>query len=356
MARKRSFRPIKVGIVGVGRGGCGQLKELGKHRSQFALKAVYDVDADRCRKVAEEWGAQPFADWKGFLAEADVELVTIANRSTDHVPYAMDCLKSGRRVLVEKPLAVTHAGAKKLAACARRAGSQLYVHQNRRFERGFCSLQEILKSKVLGEVFDIKLKRGGYQRRDDWQTLKACGGGQGLNWGAHIVDHALALLDGEAYDLWTDVKRVAALGDAEDHFKAVFRGKKSGLLIDVEVTGGQAQPDYPYRVTGTRGSLVGDDKVFKLRYIDPKQRFNKAARASSATPDLVGGYRFGEEIRWVEETVETKPPERDIWDCLFDAVRKRRKFPITVEHAVEIVRVIDAAKKGTPFESPLRGV
>ena len=42
-----------------------------------------------------------------------------------------------------------------------------------------------------------------------------CGGGQLNNWGPHIIDHALQFLDYKVAEVWSDLKRVAAVGDAE---------------------------------------------------------------------------------------------------------------------------------------------
>ena len=75
----------------------------------------------------------------------------------------------------------TYAQAKQMVATARRLKRKLHVRHNRRFE-GLHAYQEIIKSGILGDVFEIKLRRNNYQRRDDWQTLMKYGGGQLLIW------------------------------------------------------------------------------------------------------------------------------------------------------------------------------
>jgi hypothetical protein len=45
-----------------------------------------------------------------------------------------------------------------------------------------------------------------------------------LNWGPHIVDHALRMLDSPVKHIWSNLRRVAAVGDAEDHLKIVLTG------------------------------------------------------------------------------------------------------------------------------------
>ena len=100
-------------------------------------------------------------------------------------------------------------------------------------------MQEIIRSGILGDVYEIRLARHGYQRRDDWQTIKEFGGGQLLNWGPHIVDHALRFLESPVATQFSDLKFIAAVGDAEDHLKIVLKGE-NGRFVDMEISGGVA--------------------------------------------------------------------------------------------------------------------
>ncbi len=82
--------------------------------------------------------------------------------------------------------------AKELIKLGRQPGGPcLYIRHNRRFEYGFQMVQEIIDSGILGEVYEIKLTCNGFQRRNDWQTLKKYGGRQICNWGPHNIDHAI---------------------------------------------------------------------------------------------------------------------------------------------------------------------
>ena len=99
--------------------------------------------------------------------------------------------------------------AKALRALSATSRGNLYIRHNRRFEPGFQHVREIIDSGLLGEVFEIKLRRVGYSRRDDWQTIMEFGGGQLLNWGPHIVDHSLRLLGAPLKSLWSDLKQTA---------------------------------------------------------------------------------------------------------------------------------------------------
>ena len=352
MAKKK---PIRVGIAGLGRAGWSmQTYELDERKSMFKIVAACDVEQERCDKMAERYGCATYLKIEDLVKDPDVELVSIATRSPDHVRHAKLALKAGKSVFVEKPMATTYEEAKKLKPAAAKAKGKLFVRHNRRFEAGFQHVREIIASGVLGKVFEIKLRRMSYQRRDDWQTIINCGGGQLLNWGPHIIDHGLQFLESPLADLWSDLKLVAAVGDAEDHLKIIMRGK-NGRVIDLEISGGAALGEREYIVLGSKGALMSDGSDLKLRYIDPKQKLSRE-RANPGTPGMEAAFhRVGrqEPIRWIEKTVPIGPKakckESDIWNHLYASMRERKKFPITLDQALEVMKVVSMVKEGTPF-------
>jgi len=346
-------KPIRLGIVGLGRAGIGMhCTELKGRERKFQIVAACDPIRERRDLMAERYGCATYRRIEDLLADPDVEMADIASRSKDHLAHALLALKSGKHVFLEKPICLTYAGAKKLKAAAKRAKGRLFVRHNRRWEPAFHHVQEIIASGVLGDVFEIKLRRGGYQRRDDWQTLKRYGGGQLLNWGPHIIDHALQMLGAPLESVWSNLKRIAALGDAEDHLKIVLTGR-NGRVVDVEISGGAALPEPLYLVNGSRGALRVDGDQITLRYLHPRVK-EAPNRASAATPDFMGGFGGAGKLRWVEKTMPVAPKRKTdtamIWDALYDAVRKRRKFPVTLDEAVEVMKVVSRARAGTRFD------
>jgi predicted dehydrogenase len=229
------------------------------------------------------------------------------------------------------------------------------LRHNRRFEAPFNHIREIIASGKLGEVYEIKLCRHSFQRRSDWQTIIECGGGQLNNWGPHIIDHALQFLDYKVKEIWSDLKKIAAVGDAEDHLKIVFKGE-SGLVVDMEISGGAALPQNEYIIFGTRGALTCSGTRIKMKYADPEQVFQKV-EAFPGTPPLNGGFSNGyadlEAIRWIEEEFEVAPtPATDtfyIWPAMYKSIREGAEFPVSIKEGLAVVKVIDEVKKGTEF-------
>lgn len=345
---------INVGIVGIGRAGWGMhCRELNNYQDLFEITAACDVLPDRVEKMKEKYNCAGYADYDSFLEDPEVELVSIAVRSPEHVDFAIRALDAGKKVFLEKPIALNHADAEKLVEADRRKPGRLYCRHNRRFEPAFQHIREIIASGIIGDVYEIKLCRHGYQRRADWQTLVHSGGGQLNNWGPHLIDHALRFIQSPVKDVWSDLKKIAAVGDAEDHLKIMITGE-SGIVVDVEISGGVALPAPVYTVYGTKGALVCEDEQdIKIKYIDPGQDLPELA-ANPASPPLTGSFGNSEPIKWRRKTIMVEPATEcdtfHIWKHLYEAIRNNVPFPITLEEAAEVVRITEMARTGSDFE------
>jgi predicted dehydrogenase len=365
------MQKIKVGLVGLGRAGWGMhTVEMDKFGDKFEITGSYDVIAERMDYMAKRYpNCKAHQSFESLINDPEIELVAIANRSPEHVKYNIAALEAGKIVFAEKPVALNYAEAMQLKAAADKHPGKLFCRQNRRFEAAFHHVSEIIASGILGKVFEIKLCRHSYNRRNDWQTLREFGGGQLANWGPHLIDHALQFINYEIESIWGDMKQIAASGDAEDHFKAVIRGK-SGLVVDVEVSGGIALPSPVYAVYGSKGSLIANNEnELHLKYLDVSQctpqpavdrttpaidaapyhqqvqaqaQAQQAKWSAQSGPVNIGG------LAWVEETIPTNPKSgatvNDIYLHLYRAIRENVPFPVKNEEAFEVVRVTEAIR------------
>ena len=289
-------KPINLGLVGIGRAGWGMhCNELEGRENKFRFAAACDVVPERCQKMVDKYGCKAYSDIEDLVHDPEVEVVDIATRSVDHYEHARLALEAGKTVFLEKPICRTYEEAVKLREVENRTNGILYFRHNRRFEKAFCHVREIISSGILGEIFEIKLRRGGFSRREDWQTLKKFGGGQLLNWGPHIIDQGLRLLETEPESMWSDLKRIAAVGDAEDYFKILLRGQNN-RLVDMEMSGARTVQEPEFMVAGNRGGLWVDDSGISMKYLDPEQQLEERT-AISDTPPETGSFGRSEERR-----------------------------------------------------------
>jgi predicted dehydrogenase len=320
--------------------------ELAGREEKFRIVAGCDLLPERRAMMAERYGCAVYADIAELIADPAVEVVDIATRSCDHFAHVKLALQAGKIVFDEKPMCRTYAEAMELQALAAASAGALYIRHNRRFEPAFQHIREILDSGLLGEVYEIKLRRVGYSRRDDWQTIDAFGGGQLLNWGPHIIDHGLRLLGAPATAMWADLKQVAAAGDCEDHLKILLTGV-NGRVVDLEISGGAAISEPEYLIWGSRGALTCDERTITLKYLDPAATLSPRT-ADPGTP-APGTFGTPETLPWIEEAIPVAPAlpvsMDGIWDALYRTIREGTPFPITLDEAVEVMKVVSFAKE-----------
>jgi len=346
--------PIRIGIVGLGRAGLEtHCPELDLYPELFKITAVCDpIKERRDLAVARYPDCRTYRRYEDLLLDPDVELVDIATRSDEHAAHVMQALKTNKWVHVERPFCCDYDEAMVLRAAAIKAGNRLLVRHNYRFEAAFLQVKEVMESGVLGEIYDIKIRRGVYERRDDWQTVKRCGGGTALAFGPAFLDQALELLRTPPVKLWSDLKRVAAVGDAEDYVRIILRNM-AGVTVDLEISGGRISEMPLFNVSGAKGQFILYPNAAEgtLKYLEPKQKLARR-RSSVRTPPL-GHFGSPEVLRWVEVKVPVQPKAESgmtlIWEHVFCAIRENKSYPIPLDSAIETMRILTLVKKESPF-------
>ncbi|MDA3926029.1 MAG: Gfo/Idh/MocA family oxidoreductase [Kiritimatiellae bacterium] len=346
--------PVKIGIAGLGRAGLEMhCEELAKFPELFKIVAVCDPMKERRDIVRETYPeCRSYRRYADLIDDPDVEMVDIATRSDDHAAHAIQALKSNKWVHLERPICSDHDEAMVLRAAAMKAGNRLLVRQNYRYEPAFIKVKEIIESGVLGNIYNIVMRRGTYNRRDDWQAVKRCSGGATLSQGSAFLDQALILLKMPPVKVWADLKRVASVGDAEDYMHVLLRNQ-AGLTVDIKYSGGRISNDPLFRVCGKKGefTLYENETEGLLKYINPKQELRRR-RASVRTPTL-GSFGRPEQIDWREKKVSLKTDGESgmdlIWVHVFNAIRENINYPITLDSAIEVIRILSIIKKDSSF-------
>jgi len=95
---------VKVGVIGVG--------YLGQHHARIyseieeaELVAVVDIDREKAATLAEKYHCEASSDYSEILPKIDA--VSIVTPTTSHYKIALDCLRAGKDLLIEKPITVT---------------------------------------------------------------------------------------------------------------------------------------------------------------------------------------------------------------------------------------------------------
>jgi scyllo-inositol 2-dehydrogenase (NADP+) len=349
------MKSINFGVCGLGRIGLTHCRCFSEENDKYQMVAGCDHELQRTSKLREDYGCRVYNDLEAFLGDPDMELVVIATRSLDHVEHAGQALAAGKYVLLEKPIAVTTGDFNKLKQLDKEYPGKLFFLHNHRFDPSFQSIQRIIASGVLGDVQMVRLRRHhSFRRRGDWQTLLSCGGGQLSCWGPHIIDQALQFMHSPVKEIWSNLKRINSLGDADDHVKIMMIGE-NGIVADLEISDAVALPDAYCTVLGSRGILVCADEInMHLKYLDPELRLRER-QANAELPPLGRVQTHEDDFRWIHTDVKVEP-QGNMWDLveyeiarhLYRTIRENVPFPVANADALEVVRITEVVKKQNP--------
>src|SRR5689334_12205379 len=99
---------IRYGVIGCGAiGQRRHIPEIAANKNAV-LAALCDINEGRVQEVAEKYKVeQTFTDYRDMLKSVELDAVVIGTPNYLHAPQAIDSLKAGKHVLVEKPMATT---------------------------------------------------------------------------------------------------------------------------------------------------------------------------------------------------------------------------------------------------------
>lgn len=142
---------LNIGLIGTGRIGSLHTRNLVRRIPEANLSAVCDIRLDVARSVAEELGIRRVVrDYRELLAEKEIEAVVIASSTDTHAFMIKDAALAGKHIFCEKPLALNLQDIDEALAVVDRTGVKLQVGFNRRFDRSFRRVREIVASGQIG--------------------------------------------------------------------------------------------------------------------------------------------------------------------------------------------------------------
>lgn len=275
MKKYSSPAQIKVGVIGYG----GAFNMGRQHLQQMQAAgmtpvAVAEVDESRLETARQDFpGIQTYRRVSDMLRKSDVDLIVIITPHNSHAPLALQCLRAGRHVVCEKPLAITTRQVNDMIAAARKSGVMLSTYHNRHWDgRILQAVDLVRKQKAIGDVIRIECHMGYYGKPGDWwRSSRSISGGILYDWGVHLLEYSLQLVDAPI----TEVSGFAHHGfwapqtkwgkdTIEDEAFAIVRFR-TGQWLTLSITQIDSKGKEGWlEITGTRGTLVVDGGHSKL--------------------------------------------------------------------------------------------
>jgi len=253
---------VNWGIIG-----CGNVTEkksgpafnkVGNSRLVNVMRRNGDLAEDYAKRHnVPKWTT----DASELINDDEVNAVYIATPPAYHAKYAIEAMKAGKPVYVEKPMATTYEECLEMNRVSRETGAPLFVAYYRRTLPGFLKVKEIVESGVLGEVLfvNVELMRPATDAEKNgtaWRVdPEVAGGGIFYDLASHQFDY-LDFLFGPVKDVSGKAFNRRKLYKAEDTVMAHWEHESSVICNGTWcfVTSGDTKKDV-IEIAGTDARL-----------------------------------------------------------------------------------------------------
>jgi len=299
---------LGVAVIGTGQWGKNHARVY-KELPSTELVAVCDVNCERAKAMAAQYGVRAYSDSTEMLKDKTIQAVNVCTWSTILAQEAMKALNAGKHVLVEKPMATTPQQAQKLVKTAQENGLHLTVGFLMRFIPGLQIIRQSVEDKKIGEFVCATAKRVSQwpERIGDVGVVK--------DTAIHDIDVMRFISGADPISVYAKMgsMRIKKFEDYA-HIMLTYEDGKSAFIESNWLT--------PYKTRTL--TVTGSDAIMRLDYI---------------TQDL-----------WIEQQTQSVQPRYPFQEPLkaelqhfVDCIVEKKKPIVTGEDGVRALAVATAA-------------
>jgi myo-inositol 2-dehydrogenase/D-chiro-inositol 1-dehydrogenase len=301
---------VRIGVIGTGAMGAAHVDNLSRWVPGAAVTEIFDVDTARASLVAGRVGGVAAASAEALIESADVDAVLVAAPDPLHEPLTTACIEAGKPVLLEKPIASTLEGGRRVVEAEVAAGRRLVqLGFMRRFDPAYLALREAVTGGSLGRVKAAHCVHRNPQSHPSHTDESVLFGSM-----IHEFDSVPWLLDDPLTAVTVFPARVAE-GQLRDLQVAVLE-TEGGSIVTVEVyINARYGYDIHTEVTGTEGtaSLTPPYGVAVRRSLSETSGVDGRMVTKDGTERYLDAYRI-EVGAWVDGIRSGRLTGPSAWD------------------------------------------
>lgn len=338
--------PLRIAMVGCGEIALQNSKAI-KAAPNTTIVHAMDLDIRLAKRLAALYEAPSTTNFEEVLANKEVEAVFLAVPHHLHAPMAIQAMKAGKHVIVEKPMANNVADCEKMIEVAHETGQILSVCYCQRYSPPLIRAKELIDKGAVGRILGTSITFGqvrnesywtvGFTGRakTDWRgSREKAGGGVLIMNLCHTLDYFRHLTGLEIKQIFAEYATLTHPVEVEDIVSATYQYLGGGigtLCGSTHVVGARMDEE---RIWGSEGQIV----------LRPILKF--------CSQRAIDGYSAN---RWHEVKDLPPPREREIFVQRFaEAVRAGKTPEVSAEDGLAVQRIIEAAyvsqQKAQPME------
>ncbi len=305
---------------------------------EFELAAV----VERTKKEAKAFhpNIKEYSSLEQLLKDESIGWVVVNTPHFLHFEQAKAALKSGKNVIVEKPLALTVSECQTLFDLAESGGLALTVFQNRRWDSDFLTVKNLL---VTGKLTGVTLFESRYDRfrnyiePNTWKELAGLGAGLVYNLGPHLIDQALVLF-GEPLSVWARIRSERLNSQIPDSYLIVLEYQNLEVRLSSSYHIKEEMPRFALH--GSGGSFVKfgldvQEEALKKGIKPGSDNWGKEPESLYGILHTADGSR--------DKVVSETGDYRAFYNSISAYCHGQSSLPVSRNEAVNVIKVIESA-------------
>ena len=264
---------LSIGVVGTGSIGNVHLTGYAADPKNVQITAICDINQRRLDEMGEKFGVpadKRYRDYKKMLASENFDAISVCLPNYLHLPVALEAINRDISVLLEKPMVLSQAEARKLRAALKAHPVKFMVAFSHRFIKNNIAAKKLLNKSAIGKPYMIRVRYAhtgpypGWAQTDWFYKPKQAGGGAMLDMGIHAIDICQYLL-GPIESVRAEVKTLRKKIQVDDNAVMLLDfGREAACLGYIEVGWTSPAGFTGIEIMGDKGSMkleLGQDGV-----------------------------------------------------------------------------------------------
>ena len=265
-------KKIKFGIVGMGRIGSRHAICINQH-PQAQLESAYDI------LPKDKWNCSSLSHQSSSLTELisqDIDVINVCTPNYLHADMAIEALKAGCHVVIEKPIALYKSDAESIISTAKDAEKLVFCVMQNRFSPTIIWLKSIISKELLGDIKMLSIhcfwnRNESYYSNSNWHGSINMDGGPLYTQFSHFIDII--------YWLFGEINNISSEFFTFNHHSKLIEFEDSGI-VRFNLANGKAQGILNYStaiwdrnlessitIIGDKGSVkIGGQYMDKIEY------------------------------------------------------------------------------------------
>jgi predicted dehydrogenase len=335
---------LKLGIIGYGGMGSYHAKTL-KEYDRLETVGVVDMDPNR-EEAAKEAGYKVYDNSDQMIQDESIDIILVATTNEVHKDLSIKALRAGKHVICEKPVTLTSIELTEIMAVAKECNRIFTVNQNRRTNKDFVLMKRNVEEGLLGKPYVIESRvEGSRGMPKGWRTIKELGGGMMLDWGVHLIDQLMYMVNEKVTNIFCKMYSIE-YPEVDDNFRLTMTFE-SGLTAHVEVSTNNYITHPRWYVLGEEGTLQIDNWDCDGQIVRCKDKdavWEDEIVYTKAGPTKTMAPRRADTLETIEisEPMDVVDSITVVYDGLIDAIEEKGDLWVKPEEALRVLQVIEA--------------